>query len=180
MTKNETMSPEMNDGFYRIVLTWGRDPSDLDSHLVANTNTGSDIHVYYSSPNPNPYYANLDRDDVDYEGPETITITNFEGLSNISYAVHDYTNKDKESSYALSNSGAVVRIYKGNQLLRTFNVPTGYDGTEWDVFSLTPDGRIVAINTIKYNSDPGSVLRASRSYRNINEFKDYELAETAE
>lgn len=176
---NETMSPEMNDGFYRIVLTWGMDPRDLDSHLVAETASGDGIHVYYSNKNPDPHYANLDVDDTTSEGPETITITNFEGLSNIRYAVHDYTNRYKESSNALSNSGAVVRLYKGNQLLRTFNVPTGYSGTEWEVFSLKSDGTIISINTMTNNSDPGSVLTGVSTWSVHNDLKDYELAEIA-
>ena len=177
---NETMSPEMSDGFYRIVLTWGLDPRDLDSHLVAETDTGEEIHVYFGEKDPEPHYANLDVDDVDSEGPETITITNFEGLTNIRYAVHDYTNRNEEDSNALSNSGAVVRIYKGGQLLRTFNVPTGYGGTEWDVFSLTPDGRIISVNTMSYTSDPGAVLGGISTYEIDTSFKEYELTETAE
>lgn len=175
---NETMSPEMNDGFYRIVLTWGETPRDLDSHLVAETDEYGDYHVYYNNKNPYPPYANLDVDDVTSYGPETITITNFEGLSNIRYAVHDYTNRNSSSSNGLSNSGAVVRLYKGSSLLRTFNVPSGYDGTEWDVFSLDADGKINSINTMKYNSNPGSVLSNSR-IRSIENtpFKAYEISE---
>lgn len=177
---NETLSPEMDEGFYRIILTWGRNPSDLDSHLVANTDTGSSIHVAYYDKEPWPYYANLDLDDTDYEGPETITITNFEGLSNIRYAVHDFSNRHDNPSQDLSNSGAVVRIYKGNTLLRTFNVPTGYGGTEWDVFSLEADGTIVAINTMKYTESPEYVLGGTGTYGITNLDKDYELSRTAE
>lgn len=173
---NETMSPKMVDGDYRIVLTWGNNPRDLDSHLVAETSTGEPIHIFYSNRNPSPYYANLDRDDVDGEGPETITITNFAGLKNIRYAVHDYTNHRYNYSNALSNSGAVVRLYKGNQLLRTFNVPTGYDGTEWDVFSLSPNGRIETLNTMTY-SDPNNVLSGVRTFDLQSTYKDYELTD---
>lgn len=182
----ETMSPEMNDGYYRIVLTWGLYPSDLDSHLVADTDLGGNIHVYFSSMNPEPNYANLDTDDVDSYGPETITITNFEGLSNIRYAVHDFSNRDQTYSNALANSGAVVRLYKGSELLRTFNVPTGYDGTEWDVFTLYSDGRIVTVNTMTYANDPDSVLglgigRALSMPKNdVEVWKDYEFAEAVE
>lgn len=155
---NETMSPEMNDGFYRIVLTWGTDPRDLDSHLVAETIYGGKIHVYYGDKNPSPYYANLDVDDTDSEGPETITITNFAELKDIKYAVHDFTNRAENSSDSLSNSNAVVRIYKGNHLLRTFNVPVGYDGTEWDVFTLKTDGTIISNNKMTYTEDVKAVL----------------------
>lgn len=103
---NETMSPGMSGDSYRIVLTWGLDPWDLDSHLVADTDVGQRIHVYYGDKEPEPLYANLDVDDTDSEGPETITITNFEGLSNIRYAVHDYTNRDETGSYAAVKLGS--------------------------------------------------------------------------
>lgn len=176
---NETMSPEMSDGFYRIVLTWGTDPRDLDSHLVAKTSDDSIVHVYFGDKNPDPYYVNLDVDDTDSEGPETITITNFDGLRDIRYAVHDYTNRSKESSNALSYSGAVVRIYKGNQLLRTFNVPTGYDGTEWDVFTLKADGTIESINIITYCENPGNVLGGTSTQRAriADDLKEYEIVD---
>lgn len=180
---NETMSPDMNDGAYRIVLTWGVDPWDLDSHLVADTDTGNSIHVSFMDMDPSPNYANLDVDDVDSYGPETITITNFDGLSNIRYAVHDYTNREQMTSTALSNSGAVVRLYKGSQLLRTFNVPTGYGGTEWDVFSLDSTGRITVINTMTYTEDPTDVLSSGARTASIDNYdapsKDYELSKVA-
>lgn len=180
---NETMSPSMNEGYYRVILTWGSTPSDLDSHLVADTDTGSDIHVYYGDKEPSPGYANLDRDDVDSYGPETITITNFEGLKNIRYAIHDYTNRSSSSSTAMAHSDATVRVFKGNHLLRTFQVPTGYDGTEWDVFSLGLDGRISTINSMTYTDDPTGVLGNGDASRMVSEpapLKDYEVTETVE
>ena len=173
---NETMSPVMVDGDYRIVLTWSVNPRDLDSHLVAETLTGETIHVFYANKDPYPHYANLDIDDVDGEGPETITITNFSELKNIRYAVHDFTNHWTDASNELSKSEAVVRLYKGNQLLRTFNVPTGYDGTEWDVFSLNTNGGIETLNTMTY-SDPNNVLSGVRTLDLERTYKDYELNE---
>ena len=175
---NETMSPAMNDGYYRIVLTWGATPSDLDSHLVADTDTGSDIHVYFGDMDPSPNYANLDVDDTSSYGPETTTVTNFDGLSSIRYAVHDYTNRGSTSSTALSYSNAVVRLFKGSQLLRTFQVPTGYGGTEWDMFELDSNGRITTINTMTYADDPLDVLSngiSAHSDREPAPLKDYEL-----
>lgn len=180
---NETMSPAMNDGYYRIVLTWGQTPSDLDSHLVANTDTGDMIHVFYSQKNPSPFYANLDVDDTTSYGPETITITNFEGLSGIRYAVHDYTNRSATSSTAMSYSNAIVRVFKGSELLRTFVVPTGYGGTEWDVFTLDSNGRITTVNSMSYTYDPTDVLASGRyMFENKEPLppKDYELEDAAE
>ncbi|MCW8631650.1 hypothetical protein OQH38_16240, partial [Acinetobacter baumannii] len=54
-------------GSMRIVLTWGEKPLDLDSHL-----NYSNQHIYWS--NKEGHQANLDVDDRDSYGPETITI----------------------------------------------------------------------------------------------------------
>ena len=177
------LSPGMDDGYYRIILRWGETPRDLDSHLVATADTGATIHVYYSNQNPSPYYANLDHDDVTSYGPETITITNFEGLSSISYAVHDYTNRSSTSSTAMSTSGAYVLVYKGNTLLQRFDIPVNREGTEWDVFTFDASGNIIPTNQIKYCSSPSNVLSndstvSMMSFGNMEtELKDYEMIE---
>ena len=173
-----SLSPLMDENEYRIVLRWGETPRDLDSHLVANQSNGSGYHVYYSSKNPSPYYANLDVDDTTSYGPETVTITKFSSLYNIKYAVHDYTNRSSSSSTALSNSGATVDVYKGSQLLRSFSVPTNRGGTEWDVFAFDANGNIIPINSMTYCSTPSSVLSGSASTSEAStmevELKDYE------
>ena len=51
-----------------------------------------------------------------------------------SYYVHDYSNRYDSDSTELSNSGAIARVYSGNTLLATFNVPTNKVGTVWHVF----------------------------------------------
>lgn len=154
------LTPEMNENEYRILLHWTGEPRDLDSHLVATTIDGDSYHVYYSNKEPSPACANLDRDDVDYEGPETITITNFSDLRNIRYAVHDYTNRSSSNSTVLSNSGAYVDVYKGSTLVNTFYVPTNTGGTEWDVFAIDANGCIIATNQMTYCSNPSAVLNA--------------------
>ena len=152
------LTSELNAGEYRIILTWGETPEDLDSHLVANLSDGSKYHVYFSDKNPSPEYANLDWDDITSYGPETITITNFSGLYNTKYAVYDYTNGGTDYSTALSNSGATVAVYKGTSLLRTFHVPVNAEGTEWDVFTFDAAGNVIPINTMKYCDYSSNVL----------------------
>jgi hypothetical protein len=66
-------SPELGEGEIRIILTWGENPADLDSHLIAPNPDGCRFHCYYA--NKIIPGANLDRDDVTSYGPETITIT---------------------------------------------------------------------------------------------------------
>jgi hypothetical protein len=64
-------------GEVKIVLTWGEDPSDLDSHLSGPDieNAGEDrFHMAFYDPDP-VSYVSLDVDDTSSFGPETTTVT---------------------------------------------------------------------------------------------------------
>ena len=154
---NGSISPVSAQHEYRIVLSWGSSPSDLDSHYSGLTKNGYIDHVYYSRKSG--YTANLDIDDTSSYGPETIYVSDYEDLvDGFYYSVHDYSNCNTTyGSYALANSNATVRLYQGQQLLKTYYVPTGREGTVWNVFSITGDGRITAINTMEYNTNPSNV-----------------------
>ncbi len=153
------ISTEVDENTYRIVLEWGATPSDLDSHLSAYSTSGEYIHICYW--NMDSDYANLDVDDTSSYGPETITVTNFAGLDGFSYAVHNYSDRyassGDEESYNLANSGAIVKVYQGNTLLKTYTVPVNKAGTLWNVFEINSDGTIIDINTLEYDFDPSGV-----------------------
>ena len=154
--QDATMTESVADDVYRIVLTWSNEPSDLDSHYTAMLASGTADHTYYS--NDVGYSANLDRDDTDYEGPETITVTDFSSLTNgFAYAVHDFTNRDSTDSKVLSNSGAKITLYKGSVILDTFSVPTDRIGTVWNVFTLDASGTVHTVNSFENISDPDNV-----------------------
>ena len=80
------------------------------------------------------YICDLDVDDTSSYGPETITISRLNNTGKYSYYVHDFTNKNESNSKELSNSGAIAKVYSGNVLIATFNVPTNKIGTVWHVF----------------------------------------------
>lgn len=137
------ISPVMKnlDGM-RIVLTWGATPADLDSHLIYGNN-----HIYFDHKNGPD--ANLDVDDTDSFGPETITIEKKRFGESYLYAVHDYTHIQEPTQTALSNSQAKVFVYVGQSLVRTYDVPRNQVGNLWTVFRLNPNGDFEDINTIK-------------------------------
>ncbi|MBW3571975.1 MAG: carboxypeptidase regulatory-like domain-containing protein [Gemmatimonadetes bacterium] len=156
-----TLSPNTDD--ITIVLRWGATPRDLDSHLTGPTAAGSRFHVFYAAPGTlgaSPWAA-LDIDDVSSYGPETITISR-QLSGTYRYSVHDYTNRFSTTSNQLATSGALLRVYRGGQLLGEFNVPN-QPGTVWTVFELD-GGTLRPVNAMSFESSPDLVgLRASNS-----------------
>nr|WP_234830709.1 tetratricopeptide repeat protein [Pectobacterium carotovorum] len=136
------ISPVMKnlDGM-RIVLTWGEQPFDLDSHLIYPGN-----HVYFQHKKGRD--ANLDVDDTDSFGPETITIDKKRLGESYIYAIHDYSNGDKANSLALSASSAKVFVYVGSSQVRSYSVPLNKTGNIWTVFRLNPNGDFEDINAV--------------------------------
>ena len=136
------LSPVMQnlDGL-RVVLTWGRTPRDLDSHLSYPGN-----HVFYV--NKTGTDANLDVDDTTSYGPETITIEQKHQGERYVYAVHDYSNgaENKKDSDAMSFSHARVQVYVGQTMIRSYNVKPDTTATSWIVFGVDEDGAFHDIN----------------------------------
>ncbi len=159
---NETIKPGENDlaismspviqtqGEYRIVLTWGEYPRDLDSHLIC---TGNDnYHVYFGNKNSDDGNASLDRDDVTSYGPETTTVKIGAGNSYI-YAVHNFSNggsrPGQSGAWNLANSGARVVVYADEGIIFDGNVPVNKEGTTWEVFRIE-NGRLVVKNSVSF------------------------------
>ncbi|MCF7859753.1 MAG: carboxypeptidase regulatory-like domain-containing protein [Candidatus Cloacimonetes bacterium] len=147
------LSPNIStNGGYRVILTWGQYPTDLDSHLFTPIIFGNNYHVYYSDEGDlsNPPYASLDVDDITSYGPETVTISQvFSGIYN--YSVYNFS-KDAH----LTNSSASVSLYGENGFIRSWSVPLSGNGEWWNVFEINgATGQITTINQIIDNA-PGS------------------------
>lgn len=136
------ISPVMTnlDGM-RVVLSWGKSPLDLDSHLIFPGG-----HIYFDSKEGTD--ANLDVDDTDSYGPETVTISKKHFGESYIYAVQDYSNKGLPNSNYLSASKARVFVYVGSSLVRSYSVPAGKRGNIWTVFKLNPNGEFEDINSV--------------------------------
>ena len=136
------LSPVMKnlDGM-RIVLNWGKYPEDLDSHLSFPGN-----HIYFQHKKGN--LSNLDVDDTDSYGPETITIDNKKFGQSYHYFVHDYSNKEDLNSSQLSASGAKVFVYVGRSLVKTYYIPKNKKGNVWNLFKINENGEIIDINNV--------------------------------
>ncbi|OBZ08980.1 hypothetical protein A8L34_22810 [Bacillus sp. FJAT-27264] len=129
----------------RIVLTWGYQPFDEDSHLVGPTPNNRYFHTWYSDKKyeyNGELYADLDHDDVDSYGPETTTIRKrIDGT--YTFYVHNYSGNGPDNSNTLAASDAKVEIYNGNNAspVKTYHIPAG-EGKEryWYVFDMTVNG----------------------------------------
>jgi uncharacterized protein YfaP (DUF2135 family) len=153
------MSPSITSAStMRMVLTWGANPSDLDSHLITPTVGAFPYHVYFASPGNllSPPYASLDTDDTTSYGPETITITNFSaGVYN--YYVHRWSG-----SGTIAGSGATVRVYTGAGLAHTFVAPASGVGDYWHVLQINGSTRAVTfVNQIRTTPPTNTVSGTS-------------------
>ena len=100
------LSPTLPQDEYRIILTCGDTPRDLDSHLTLRSGGEKRLHVCYyhksDSVDGGRISARLDLDDTTSFGPETVTMTvDVASLGEnelIGYFVHDYSNRSRPDS----------------------------------------------------------------------------------
>lgn len=136
LTANNSLSPIMTSNSYRVVLTWGEFPYDLDSHLLGTSADGTAFHIYFGNKiarrNDGTEIGNLDVDDTTSYGPETTTfIAETEG----SYYFYVYRYS---SSGTLPASGATVEVYNGESLIARYTIdPTASsENRYWNVFKI--------------------------------------------
>jgi hypothetical protein len=152
-----TVTDPVPAGQMRIVLNWGRVPSDLDSHLTGDSTatTGRPrYHVFYANRvvrlANGDTVAYLDVDDVTSYGPETITIYRF-FPGTLRYKIHDYSNRSRTGSHDMSDSSAaVVRVYTSAGLIREDRIRTGVAGNQWYVYDINGANQAITfVNTIR-------------------------------
>lgn len=115
---------------------------DLDSHLrKSDANNALQYHISYSARTGSAT-DRLDRDDTDYEGPETITLA-LDGTARYVYFVHNYTG----GTTTLGGSAPTVLVRIGASQ-REFSLPIAELSTAryWRVFDLV-NGVIVPCAT---------------------------------
>lgn len=149
------LSPKMANNEWRAVLSWGRRPSDLDTHIYWGTRKT----LWYSRGTNWGYGlgVTLEKDDVSSYGPET---TFFRGVGScgstpincdLTYKIYDYGR----GGIIKSGSGASVILYHGDHVEGEFKVADAPDAAIssdknwWHVFTI--DGKT---NKLKYSSSP--------------------------
>lgn len=150
-----TISPELAAGSARIVLEWNAQHQDLDSYLWGNTDKGDDLYVNFrkrTCEGRDGLLAELDVDDTNGYGPETITLNDLNGV--YTYSVVDY-----RTTGTLQQYGATVKVYlpgKSAPTVITLDPNAGVENV-WEVFELD-HGELKILNRApaEENLRPGS------------------------
>ncbi|RPH31718.1 MAG: hypothetical protein EHM93_12280 [Bacteroidales bacterium] len=133
------VSTVMDIDQFRVALSWDQQPEDIDAHLVKS----NAYHISFRNTRVlNDGTGQLDRDDMDGYGPETITISQLSPESEYTYFIYNYSAKVSRSAPPLSSSKATVWVYGNNKLLNTFHMPTNLKGDTWQVFKVV-QGQVV-------------------------------------
>lgn len=154
------ISPVMTelDGI-RIVLSWGKSPLDIDSHL---SYPGGYVCYYKKEASQ----ANLDVDDTNSYGPETISLIKRVQGKKYVYAVHNFSDRNQVNNPNLSDiSGARVYVYIGNTLIKTYNVPKNKRGNVWIPFTIDENGNLVDVGEFKNANSWEAVSVILKGYR---------------
>ncbi len=156
-----TIVPPPAPGSFRIVLTWGQSPSDLDAHLTGPDSVGGRFHCYYANMNPAGSNASLEVDDVSSFGPETITIRSFRN-GMYRYSVHNYSNQSSTGAEGIFNSPTQVQVFGEQGLLRTYTAPqpSAQGGNTWRVFEIDVQGQtgtIIYVNVYVTANSSGDI-----------------------
>ncbi len=149
------LTPQVRE--FRIVLTWGAFPPDLDAHLSGPRPGGGTFHIWWRNKTPIGGRNFLDRDDQHSYGPETITI--YKPAPGVyTYAVHNYSGRMQRGSRDLSYSGAHVDVYADGRLVASFDAPRGVKGNVWKVFQIDRNNQVAPINQFYDQKESAQVL----------------------
>jgi hypothetical protein len=132
-------------GDYRVVLTWGETPDDLDSHLSGPLASGSKYVMYFGErliTDGTDTLATLDVDDTESFGPETTTFrVPRNGIYR--YSIRNYSDRDSSGHLGIFNSPSRVQLFSQTGLVAAYTHPTPTStsrGDTWRVFEVVASG----------------------------------------
>lgn len=131
----------------QLTLTWGANPSDLDSHLTWKHNSDT-FHVYYTTKGSlsSEPYANLDTDDTTSYGPEVVTI------AKLRPGTYRYSVRHYDGTGTIQTSGAEVNAVIEGIGIYKFTPPASQPGGTdiWRIVDIVvaTNGEVTAVNPI--------------------------------
>lgn len=126
-----------------VKLTWGENPTDLDSHLYGPNDAGGQFHIYFGDDSAlvGSTLFSLDVDDTSGFGPEITSIPSFPVPGTYSYYVNLYSGIG-----TIDSSPARVELNMGGAI--TVFSPASASGPvtrNWHVFDIVVDSALHAV-----------------------------------
>jgi len=116
----------------QLVLNWGSDSSqakDLDSHLRCGCPQSTEVYFSSKEHHGGDHTVELDVDDMDWGGPETITLLDAPP-GEYEYWVERYSWAPPH----LGGSGAIIRVIFDDRVEAEYRVPPELDRKKWRPF----------------------------------------------
>jgi hypothetical protein len=145
-------------GQWRVVLTWGEHPKDLDLYCVNDLSYPPANKIYWECKNAGGQKKSsmgmieLDTDVRYGKGPETITLTP-SACNRYRFFVHNFTGQEGKN-FPISDSGAKVVVHKASGDFEEFEISPeivinyrGRYGVIWHVFDIL-NGEILPFNSV--------------------------------
>jgi len=161
----------------RVILNWGQEPYDLDSHLTgpqpglsaSGINEADRFHIYWwNKTSDDGVVGVLDVDDVDSFGPETVTVSPPSGQTHLRAGIYRYSVYHYGGVGTLADNTSVNLIIGSDS--RTFTPPAGSlsgAGDLWTVFELKVDNNgsisVLPVNTYSSSNVSSDVRSGERS-----------------
>ena len=152
LSQDFIMSANADSGEIRLVMTWGSYPIDLDSYLIGTASTGEDVFINFQNPvaeADGKTAAELDLDDTDGFGPETITIYDTKGTYD--YAIFDFMNTGE---IGVAEASVTVYYPDGSSDVINMSYDDGQYNT-WNVLHIE-DGKVTIVDTLELNNASAS------------------------
>ena len=134
------IAPRTNPKAIRFVLSWDKDPRDLDLHLVSN-----DFHISYRNKKSITQRVQLDQDAQHGYGAETITLLHPSKKKEYRLYV------DKYAGNGNIDNKAVIDLYIDNKLIKQIKLP---QTSHRSVFVLS-----IKNNQVTYQNTPTATIK---------------------
>jgi len=146
------VGPDAGHSRIQIVLNWGSrndQVKDADSHLLCACKQAGG-HVYFSNKTHDGgnHKVELDVDDMDWAGPETITITDAKPGTYF-YWVYDYSGSDAK----IGASEVLVRVVFNDTVAGEFAIPTAVTERQWLPFKQLVVDNLGAPSIVRFSPD---------------------------
>jgi len=158
---------------WRVVVTWDKKSSDIDSHTYFGDSETK--HAYWpysrrsvSAPGTGGIEVDLDRDDVSGYGPETTTFKGVgkctsKGKCLIKFRIKNYSYRSR----ALGASNVKITLYNAASVHSKYEIPQEVGSSKWhNVFTLDAS---VGANPVVHAGDfslPPYVTKSRIGYQN--------------